>query len=344
MANEPRVSVCIPTYKGVNLVQRALESCCRQTYPNLEIVVVDDASPDRTVEIVQAYADRDPRIKLFQNEHNLGAARNFLETFRRATGEFVQHLGQDDWLEETHIAEKVAVFQQHPDIAFVANAITAYVLTATGEISLVGKTSKRPGFYSLSEVIDRFYREPGLLGFFCMMRQRDAVEQYLYHIPTAPEYDQYYEKAMAIDNILLLRILNLKRYQQRYYYTDQTSYHTLSHPEHFSGDYGWMKPGDVADRIKFAHIDRVGYEFFFASQPARHRRRYRIFTGTNVLADVVLDRLLGRTSGQASAALKHFFVGYTWLERLMVWFKLPSLLLVRAINGIVRRCRSMTSL
>ncbi len=101
MQEHPLVSICIPTYNGAHLVPRALENCVKQTYPAVEILVIDDMSKDTTCEVVESYARRFPNIRLIKNEHNLGASKNFLKTFEMARGVDVrprmsahmQHLG-----------------------------------------------------------------------------------------------------------------------------------------------------------------------------------------------------------------------------------------------------------
>lgn len=97
--HEPLVSVIIPTYKRAALVPRAIESVRRQTYRNIEILVVDDGSPDNTTSVVQAIPDS--RIRYLRHETNKGlpAARN--TGIRAAIGEFIAFLDDDDeWREE----------------------------------------------------------------------------------------------------------------------------------------------------------------------------------------------------------------------------------------------------
>jgi glycosyltransferase involved in cell wall biosynthesis len=67
--NNPLVSVLIPTYNSALYIKDTLESILNQTYKNLEIIVIDDASKDSTVNIVKKYKDK--RIKLFVNKKNL---------------------------------------------------------------------------------------------------------------------------------------------------------------------------------------------------------------------------------------------------------------------------------
>ena len=93
----PLISVIIPTYNCENYIDRALESILGQTYSNIEIVVVDDASHDRTVEKVKLYS-AECRLQLHVNNVNRrqGAARN--QGLDMASGDLVFFLDADDWV------------------------------------------------------------------------------------------------------------------------------------------------------------------------------------------------------------------------------------------------------
>jgi glycosyltransferase involved in cell wall biosynthesis len=97
MENKPLISMIMPTYKTVNLMGEALESVLAQTYRNWELIVVDDRSEDGTDELVQRYAERDPRIRYYcVNEHRgkPSIIRNFGLQF--AQGSFITYMDADD--------------------------------------------------------------------------------------------------------------------------------------------------------------------------------------------------------------------------------------------------------
>ncbi len=74
----PQLSIIIPLFNSCDFISRALQSCINQTLRDIEILVVDDKSEDESVKIALEFAKKDPRIKIFQNEENLGtfASRN----------------------------------------------------------------------------------------------------------------------------------------------------------------------------------------------------------------------------------------------------------------------------
>lgn len=95
----PLISVAMCTYNGARYLEAQLDSILNQSYPNLEIVVVDDASSDGTVELLRTYAQRDARIKLQVNESNLGFVGNFRKALSLCGGDYIALADQDDvWL------------------------------------------------------------------------------------------------------------------------------------------------------------------------------------------------------------------------------------------------------
>lgn len=92
----PLISVALCTFNGERFLAEQMDSLLAQDYPNLEFVIVDDASTDRSWEMLQAYAARDARLQAFRNEANLGLIRNFERALRICRGEFIAPSDQDD--------------------------------------------------------------------------------------------------------------------------------------------------------------------------------------------------------------------------------------------------------
>jgi glycosyltransferase involved in cell wall biosynthesis len=81
------VSVCIPCYNGEKFIGSTVESILNQTLVDFEIIIVDDASSDRTVAVAQAY--RDKRIRLIRNPLNLGMGGNWNKAVSHSRGKYV---------------------------------------------------------------------------------------------------------------------------------------------------------------------------------------------------------------------------------------------------------------
>ncbi|HAD47902.1 MAG TPA: glycosyl transferase [Idiomarina sp.] len=117
MRDNPLVSVYIPTKNRVNLLKRALESVQRQTYPNIEIIVVNDGSTDATESVVKRAMASDSRIKLITFKESVGAPRARNEAITSASAEVVTGLDDDDYFLPHRIESLVRAYD--PDYAFV---------------------------------------------------------------------------------------------------------------------------------------------------------------------------------------------------------------------------------
>lgn len=138
--NGPTVSVAIPCYNGGRYIREAIESALGQTAADLEVVVLDDGSTDRSGEIVQAIGD--PRIRyLRQDNRGLAATRNRL--IREARGEYVAFLDQDDYWHPDKLERQLAMFRADARIALVYS--DCFVVNAEGVV--LGRWSRRNRFY-----------------------------------------------------------------------------------------------------------------------------------------------------------------------------------------------------
>lgn len=118
IGKEERISVIVPIYNVEKYLSDCLESILGQTYENLEIILVDDGSRDRSGEIAKQFADRDDRIILIHQENKgLSAARN--RGLKRATGEWIVFADSDDFLHKKMIEllHKTAV-SEHASLAW----------------------------------------------------------------------------------------------------------------------------------------------------------------------------------------------------------------------------------
>lgn len=120
--NNPKISVCIPTYNYGQYLPDAIESVLAQSFRNYELIVVDNCSTDNTGEITQKYLKDDPRIRFIRNEANLGMAGNWNRCLSHATGEYVKILCADDVLAPTCLEKSVGLLEDNPEIALVSCA------------------------------------------------------------------------------------------------------------------------------------------------------------------------------------------------------------------------------
>lgn len=113
----PRVSVIIPSYNHEAFVAESVQSVLDQTGVEVEVIVCDDASTDRSVSILRGI--RDPRLKLLVHSHNLGASTAARHALAVATGDYVARLGSDDVCLPGRLALQAAYLQAHPEVGSV---------------------------------------------------------------------------------------------------------------------------------------------------------------------------------------------------------------------------------
>lgn len=114
---QPAVSIGLPVYNGEGHLPRAIESFLAQTYTDLEIIVSDNASTDRTRAICLEYQDLDPRVRYLRHDDNKGAAANFNIVAELARGKYFKWAAHDDWCAPEFIRRCVEVLDEDPGLA-----------------------------------------------------------------------------------------------------------------------------------------------------------------------------------------------------------------------------------
>ncbi len=107
-----KVSVLIPAYNVEKYVAQCLESVCKQTHHDLQIVVIDDGSKDSTFDIISKPAEKDGRIEVISRE-NRGVAQTRNELLDRAKGDFVLFVDSDDWIEPDMISTLISLSEEY---------------------------------------------------------------------------------------------------------------------------------------------------------------------------------------------------------------------------------------
>ena len=97
LPKNPTVSIIVPVYNAAETLRRCVDSVLKQDYTDFELLLVDDGSRDGSGAICDAYAARDPRVRVIHKENaGVSAARN--DALDQAQGTFLQFLDSDDWL------------------------------------------------------------------------------------------------------------------------------------------------------------------------------------------------------------------------------------------------------
>jgi len=114
----PLVSFVIPCYKLAHYLRPCLDSLLGQTYKNLELLIMDDCSPDDTPAVAASYSDA--RMRYFRNDPNLGHLRNYNKGIGMARGDYIWLISADDCLRSTDVVEQfVSLMEQNSRLAYV---------------------------------------------------------------------------------------------------------------------------------------------------------------------------------------------------------------------------------
>jgi glycosyltransferase involved in cell wall biosynthesis len=167
VAAGPKVSVIVPAFNAAEHIATSMEALIAQTWQNLEVLVVDDSSTDSTADLIAAFSERDPRIRLIRADVNRGSyvARNI--ALREASGDFITTHDSDDWSHPKKLEIQARELMRNPNT--VANM--SHQARATSDLVFHRRGS--PGHYIFDNMSSlMFRREPvaAKLGFWDSVR------------------------------------------------------------------------------------------------------------------------------------------------------------------------------
>ena len=119
----PVASIGMPVFNGEKYLEDAIRSNLGQTFDDLELVISDNASTDRTETICRDYALKDSRVRYFRNDVNIGAAKNYNNAFQHSHGEFFRWSNADDMPAPELLEKTLEVLRERADV------VIAYGLT-----------------------------------------------------------------------------------------------------------------------------------------------------------------------------------------------------------------------
>jgi len=186
MTDNPRISVIVPTYNRVKFIERTIHSVLSQTYPDFELIVVDDGSTDSTSSTIAALAEKDPRIQYIKHNTNRGAQSARNTGVEAARGEFVAFLDSDDEWYPAKLDIQLEAFKGLPNSVGVVHGDADIKYETTGN-------KRRWGLPKLSgSVYTDLLLKPGPV-YPCLMVRRkcfldipDAIDP---NVPAFQEWD-----------------------------------------------------------------------------------------------------------------------------------------------------------
>ncbi|NBC02875.1 MAG: glycosyltransferase [Bacteroidetes bacterium] len=121
--DEPLVSVLTPVYNGEEFLRQCIESVLKQNYENWEYIIVNNCSTDRSLEIAQKYAGKEPRIKIHNNKTHIGHLENGNLAFQKISSDsmYCKMVHADDWLFPDCISKMVEIAEKYPTVGIVSS-------------------------------------------------------------------------------------------------------------------------------------------------------------------------------------------------------------------------------
>ncbi|AAM30837.1 glycosyltransferase family 2 protein [Methanosarcina mazei] len=124
------ISVVMSAYNSEKFISDSISSILDQTYENWELIIINDASSDNTLKIVNQFSEKDPRIKVIDNENNLGLTISLNIGINNSKGEFIARLDSDDFAEPSRLEKELDHLHAYPEAGLVGSG--AHLINSSG--------------------------------------------------------------------------------------------------------------------------------------------------------------------------------------------------------------------
>jgi glycosyltransferase involved in cell wall biosynthesis len=169
----PNVAICIPTYNQSHYLPYSVGSACQQTYPNVEVWVSDDASSDRTPEVVSQLRTKYPTLKTFRHSQNLGISGNPSWLLRQPKTKYIARLDSDDLLLHNYLEVLIPLLEKFPQAGYAHAAIQQ--IDENGKATRMRRLTRPTGFQSAEESLYSMVYGYRVAANICLFR-REALE------------------------------------------------------------------------------------------------------------------------------------------------------------------------
>ena len=211
------VSLIFPVYNVANYLDRSIQSALNQTWKNIEIILVDDGSTDKSGEICDSYVQKDPRVRVIHKKsEGTGYARN--TGLEAAEGEYVYFFDPDDWI-ETNLIEENLLIARKEEADIVMFGFKTTWENPDGSIKYSSRDGLPPldGAYDYQAFWDNFDKAYNHISniYIMLLRRKFLVDNNLYYKKLSTGEDVYFTYSIYATHFHRI-VYNRKYY---YYYT-----------------------------------------------------------------------------------------------------------------------------
>ncbi len=220
MKSNPLVSIALATYNGEKYLKEQLNSIVNQTYKNIEIIVADDSSTDKTVEILKEFSQK-YNVHFFVNETNIGLVKNFERAVLLCKGDYIAFADQDDyWL-----PEKIEVLLNEIDENLLIHS-DALVIDANGNITSNSLSQLSEKMIDMNTVSQFLFHN--CVNGCCAMIRREILNQAV-PFPDGIMYHDWWLALIAMnENRIKYLPIPLIKYRQHANYTGSAQLQSIT--------------------------------------------------------------------------------------------------------------------
>lgn len=215
---KPLVSVICLCYNHERFVEKALLSVVNQSYSNVEIIVVDDFSSDKSSELIMKFLKTYHNIRFIQNEVNIGNCASFNKALASANGEYIVDFATDDLLKKDKLELQVAAFEQL-DSSYGVVFTNAEIINENGEYlkDWYAKSEAIPAGYVFEKILEKSYISASTMlvrrevfDFLDGYDERLSYEDFDFWVRSSQKFQYYYLPEKTIEKRIVTESLSSK--------------------------------------------------------------------------------------------------------------------------------------
>lgn len=260
MNDNPLVSILLLSMNHERFIEQCISSLEEQTYKNIEILYLDNASSDKTLDVGKKALEKSGiSHKIFSNAESKGISENLNFLFKNSTGKYLVTLSTDDWLTQDSVEEKVKYFNHHPEFGMVYNSAFSYNYDTKKKFVCAKKNKFKQGWVFKDILKENFICTTG-----CMIK-RNTLE-------TVGNFD---ENSLIEDWDMWIRIAEKFPIGL---VNKELAYYGVKEGNNITGDMEYMNRGFDYILKKYAHcegieetkkfVDRINTYYYATNQPS----------------------------------------------------------------------------